>query len=320
MRVKRKKKQNKSLPNPNNKVLGNYMDASGPVAVPMTNDYLFKALLQKNSNVLKAMVGSLLHRDVASIHDIRINNPITLGRSVKEKDIILDVSVLLNNDTQINLEMQVVNHHDWPERSTFYGARTFSRLEKGETYVSVRPTYQISYVNFSLFPNEPEFYATYKIKNIRTNQIFTDKFTIGIIDLTHIDLATEEDKTYNIDKWAKLFKSQTWEDLKMLATSDHNLIEAVETIYELTEDEMIRLQCEAREDRLRRERGDELLRKRLIKEKEELKAALAEKDEALAEKDEALAEKDEVLAEKDEALEKSKQRIKELEDLLKKTQ
>ena len=35
--------------------------ASGPVAIRMTNDYLFRALLQRNNKVLKGLICSLLH-------------------------------------------------------------------------------------------------------------------------------------------------------------------------------------------------------------------------------------------------------------------
>ncbi|MCR4641134.1 MAG: hypothetical protein K5697_03775 [Lachnospiraceae bacterium] len=71
--------------------------------------------------------------------------------------------------------------------------------------------------------------------------------------LTNIRLATEEDKRYNIDKWAMLFKAKTWEEIKMLAAQDVNLDAAATTIYQLSEDERIQLECEAREDYLLRQ-------------------------------------------------------------------
>ncbi len=52
------------------------------------------------------------------------------------------------------------------------------------------------------------------------------QFSISVLDLTNIDLATEEDKSYNIDKWASLFKAQTWEEIKMLAEKNESIDEA----------------------------------------------------------------------------------------------
>ncbi len=37
------------------------MDACGPLPIPMTNDYLFRTLMQENKTVLSALVCSLLH-------------------------------------------------------------------------------------------------------------------------------------------------------------------------------------------------------------------------------------------------------------------
>ena len=81
----------------------------------------------------------------------------------------------------------------------------------------------------------------------------------------------------------------------MLAQKDDVINDASSTIYQLTQEEKIRLQCEAREDYYRRQNyvEEEFARK---------EAALAEKDAEIAEKDAVLAEKDAALAEKDAAL------------------
>lgn len=43
----------------------------------------------------------------------------------------------------------------------------------------------------------------------RAHQIYSDKLRLSIINLKHIDLATEADKAYHIDEWAALFQSGT---------------------------------------------------------------------------------------------------------------
>ncbi|MBO5281790.1 MAG: Rpn family recombination-promoting nuclease/putative transposase, partial [Lachnospiraceae bacterium] len=185
--------------------------ASGPVTIPMTNDYLFRALLQSNNRVLKGLICSLLHMAPKQIKSVTITNPIELGKAIDAKTLILDVKVLMNNDTTINLEMQVINEHNWPERSLTYLCRSFDSLNTGEAYLSVKPVIQISLLDFTLFPENPEFYATYRFLNEKNHMIYSDKLRISVLDLTRIDLATEEDRMYGIDHWAALFKSGTWE-------------------------------------------------------------------------------------------------------------
>ena len=69
-----------------------------------------------------------------------------------------------------------------------------------------------------------------------------------MIDSTRIDLATEEDKHYEIDRWAKLFKAATWEELKMIAKNDPDLMQASDELYKVNKDDILRQQTRARAD------------------------------------------------------------------------
>ena len=133
--------------------------------------------------------------------------------------------------------------------------------------MEVRPVIQISILDFTLFPDYPEFYATYKFLNVKNHKIYTDKVRLSVLDLKQIKMATEEDISYQIHYWAKLFKAATWEEIKMLAKNNEALRQAAETTYVLSADEQIRLQCEAREEYYRDQR---YMQKRLEKAAEEL--------------------------------------------------
>lgn len=256
--------------------------ASGPVTIPMTNDYLFRALLQSNNRVLKGLICSLLHMAPKQIKSVTITNPIELGKAIDAKTLILDVKVLMNNDTTINLEMQVINEHNWPERSLTYLCRSFDSLNTGEAYLSVKPVIQISLLDFTLFPENPEFYATYRFLNEKNHMIYSDKLRISVLDLTRIDLATVEDRMYGIDHWAALFKSGTWEEIRMLAQENEDIREASGTIYQLTREEDIRQQCEAREDYYRRQRSVEIYMQKQEDTIRQQRRQLAEKDGTIA--------------------------------------
>ncbi len=69
-----------------------------------------------------------------------------------------------------------------------------------------------------------------------------------MVDLNCIDLATSEDKKCRLDQWARMFKAATWEEIKMIAKQDTDLLEASETLYMLNADYIVRKQCEARDD------------------------------------------------------------------------
>ena len=92
-----------------------------------------------------------------------------------------------------------------------------------------------------------------------------------------IYLATDEDKACHIDFWASLFKARTWEELHMLSQNNEYLKEASETVYHLTQEEKVRLQCQAREDYYRRMKGIQEKFEQLKQYKAEIKQYEAQK-------------------------------------------
>lgn len=272
-----------------------YTQATGKLPYTLINDYMFKALLQENENVLKHLICSLLHLQPEKIQSLKVKNPILLGAALTEdfdsKVFILDINVLLNDHTMINLEMQVVDYRNWPERSMTYLCRNFDQLQSGQDYLEVRPTIHIGFLDFTLFPDHPEFYATYKMMNVKNHHIFTDKITLSVVNLKYMKYATREDREWNIDSWASLFKATTWEELRMLAEKNPVMKEAVETVYKLTADETFREQCKAREKHLKEMNT-------IIKERE---IAVKARDRAQQERDRVKQERDRVKQERDTA-------------------
>jgi predicted transposase/invertase (TIGR01784 family) len=252
---------------------------TGPLPLRMTSDYLFKFLLQSDQDVLRALVCAYLDIAPDEIQNIRVTNPLSLADDPQKKEMILDIKAEMNDDTIINLEMQVINNHDWPERSISYLCRCFDNLQVGQAYHLVKGAIHIGFLDYTLFPENPEFYARYRLRNERTGQLYTSKFLISVVDLTQIHLATEEDIQAHRNLWASFFKATSWEELKMLAQQDTNIAKAVTTVHRLTEDEEFRQQYEAREDRIRQQLDHDYWYDMEIKKRD---AALADKDTTIA--------------------------------------
>ena len=84
-----------------------FQNATGNIPFNMTNDYMFRAVLQKNNKVLRGLICSLLHLKEEDIISVTITNPIILGDALEDKEFRLDINVILNNETYINLEIQL---------------------------------------------------------------------------------------------------------------------------------------------------------------------------------------------------------------------
>lgn len=282
------------------------MNLTGPIDYGFRNDYMFRAALQLSQKALIGLISSLLHLPPSAIKSVTITNPITLGATIEDKDFVLDTNVLLNNNTLINLEMQVNNLYNWPERSLSYLCRNFDQLNKGQNYSELKPVIHIGFLDYTLFPEHPEFYATYRLLNLKDHFEYSDKLTLSVVDLKHIELATEADKAYGIDKWAALFRSISWEEILMTAKNDEYLMEATKTLYNLNADDMVRQRCQARMDA-------ELQEQYLLK---KIDTLTTDNDKLTADNDKLTADNDKLTADnaaKDAEIETLKKKLAELQ-------
>ncbi len=224
---------------------------------------------------------------------MNILNPVELGKPVGAKSYFLDIKVLLNSRSIIHMEMQVSNQHNWPDRSLSYLCRTFDSLKQGDSYLQAKQVVQIGLLDYTLFPEYPEFYAVYEFRNVKKGYLYSDKLRLCVLNLNRIDLATEEDRHYRTDHWVSLFKSATWEEIKMLAKENEYIRDAASTVYRLSQEETIRLQCEAREDYYRTQRD---IRYVMERQSAELKEKDAQLESLSAENQNLVAENSRLLA------------------------
>ena len=279
--------------------------ATGEIEYNMTNDYMFRALFQKNNRALKGLLSSLLHMQPDEILSVEITNPIVIGEAIQDKEFRLDIKAMLNGYQQINLEMQVVNRHDWPERSIGYLSRMYNNLQKGDQYIDTKPAIHVGILNFSPFEEQPIFYSRNLLMDVVQHRIYSSKFAVNVLDLSHIELATQEDKNWNLDFWARLFKAKTWEEMKMIAKDNEYFTEASNTLCDLYADFNVRERCRDREDY-------ELEQKYLHDTIAQQESMLAQKDSMLEEKDNTIAQQQNMLVQKDDMLAQQTEELAEM--------
>ena len=239
----------------------------------LTNDYLFRAVFQSRPKALEGLCRAVLGLSEKDTLSVTLQNPIELGSTLDDKDFILDLAVVINNSLFLNLEMQMYYDKFWKDRSLSYACRSLNNLNKGDSYSRLLPVVQVGFLNYTLFPEHPEFYATYQLANVSQKEnfyIYSDKLSISVVNLSRIDLATEQDKASGIELWARVFNATTWEEINMLAQKNEYLQEVVSGVRQLTEEEKIRQQCEAREINTYWERVREADRKQELQEKEDI--------------------------------------------------
>ena len=192
----------------------------------------------------------------------------------------------------------------------------YNNLQKGDQYIDTKPAIHIGILNFSPFEEQPIFYSRNLLMDVIQHRIYSSKFAVNVLDLSHIELATQEDKNWNLDFWVRLFKAKTWEEMKMIAKDNEYFTEASNTLCDLYADFNVRERCRDREDY-------ELEQKYLHDTIAQQESMLAQKDSMLEEKDNTIAQqqnmlvqKDDMLAQQTEELAEMKRKIQELTQAL----
>lgn len=221
--------------------------AYGPITYGLTNDYMFRAVLQRSNETLKQLLSALLKTPCEKILSCEITNPIVLGESIDDKTCIMDVRVLLDNNRLINLEMQVGHLDNWCNRALFYLCRLFCNIRHGQNYREILPAMHIGILADSPFEDMNDFYSEYLLTNTNHPHIFTGNFSLRMLNLSQLDYLPENERTSELYLWARLFKAKTWEDIRMLTNKNKSIMEAASHLRILSEDEKIQMQCEGRE-------------------------------------------------------------------------
>ena len=208
--------------------------ASGSIEITLKNDMLFHMVMARSERALKGLVCALKGLREEDVRTVRLLNPINYDEYL-EKEVVVDTLVEMNNAEILNIELQIRRDKEWIKRSLLYLCRAFDNI-KGEDkgYERLKPTTHIGILDHDLFPEHPEFYAKYLLTNVSNGNIYTSIFGMNVLSLNRIGLATEEDRNNKLDYWAKLFRAETWEELKSLAERSEAMSEVAEAMYRVS--------------------------------------------------------------------------------------
>lgn len=257
-----------------NTLLSNsFRDATGDIHYNMLNDYMFRVVLQNSLPALQNIIAAVLRVNPDVISEIVINNTIIPGDTLDEKEYRMDISITFNNSGRIDIEMQICNLKNWTSRSLHYLCREYEKcLERGIDYGVEHTAYQIGFLDYTLFEDHVKFLSSFELCDTEDHYKYNRNFALYVIDLTQIDNASEEDKTRELDRWCRLFKAKTWDELKNIVKEDYTMEAVAEEMYINNSDEIIKKRCQDREEYLARDRWFEA----------ELKKAREERDKAAA--------------------------------------
>jgi predicted transposase/invertase (TIGR01784 family) len=246
-------------------------------------DYVFKLIFgdQRNTDILAGFLKAALNLPEAEYDSLIIVDPHLKPEFEGEKSGVLDVKVHTKTGIVIDVEIQVSAYGGLRKRFAEYAAKMVSeQIKRGQHWVLAKRVVCIFIVNDILIPEEKGYYNSYALLNRKTGTEFTDLIELNTLELTKLPEQSDGSDLY---KWSELFRSETEEELNMVAEKDPVIKKAVGTLMVLSEDERERLLAESREKFL----YDQYHREKEAFEKGGVKAREEEQEKAHQEKLEA---------------------------------
>ena len=190
-----------------------------------TRDTLFKAFFVKYPELLKSLVTQALGIDINALTEFRVTNPNIPSEVMGEKFCELDVKMTVNGQT-VNLEIQVDDEGDYPERSLYYWAKCYSRkLAEGEEYIDLPRTIAINIVAFNLFKDTKDVHSEFRALEVTRHTELTDKMSLHYFELKKLPEVTESDAGNVLKLWLALFQAETDEEMEKLVKIGGELME-----------------------------------------------------------------------------------------------
>ena len=213
-------------------------------------DTLFKMLFVQYPELLKKLVAELLRIPFESIERFTIQNPEMPPENLGDKFCRLDINMTVNGQ-RVDLEVQVNNEGDYPERVMYYWAREFSSaLPESQSYSMLPRTIIISIINFRLFDCE-EYHSLFQALEVTRHTLLSDKMGFHFFELPKLPADISKDNMLLL--WLSLFKAETEEELEKIKSMEVPVMsQAINAYYTITASsefrEKERLRAKARHD------------------------------------------------------------------------
>ncbi|MDR1579913.1 MAG: Rpn family recombination-promoting nuclease/putative transposase [Synergistaceae bacterium] len=185
----------------------------GRLEYTFKNDTLFKMLFVKYPGLLKRLVAKLLDIRYESIEQFVITNPEMPPEALGDKFCRLDINMMVDGQ-RVDLEIQVRDEHDFPERTLFHGAREYSTaLGEGKPYIELPRVIIVSIVSFKLF-DCVEYRSEFQMLEVTRHTRLTDRMTLIFFELPKLPKEVGVDDESRL--WLKLFDAETEEELRQI--------------------------------------------------------------------------------------------------------
>lgn len=222
-------------------------------------DFVFKLLFgnEKDTSFLISFLNASLDlTGRRTIKSVIIKSPVNDRQTEEDKLSIMDVKAETNDETVINIEIQLRDQHNMRQRTLYHLSKMIAeRLNKGEDYQDISKTVTINILDFDLLGEETRFHNKFRFLETETYKELTDAGEIHFMELPVLRRYIEQNKediTEIIGKeklldWLLFIDNPDSEYAKLAESSDETIGRAKDMLKTLSADEKLREEYLARE-------------------------------------------------------------------------
>lgn len=194
----------------------------------------------KNETITKNMISALLEENITSI---KINEDKELLREYPEDKLgILDLEAEINKKEKIDIEVQLVDRKDLPERLLRYFSKLY-KMQIGKDYKEAKRVVIIAIIDYK-FELTRELKQMETIWNLREKMnpelILTDKIEIRIIELNKVLEEYNKDRKNEKAQWMLFINNPNDKEVQQVVKENKKIKEATEEVKKMSEDEKLR--------------------------------------------------------------------------------
>lgn len=218
-------------------------------------DLVFKAMFTQDTpdskGALMDFLSSIIGKPVA---DVQIQGSELPVDGMGEKQSIMDLHCVFNDGEHANVEIQVRNRGDMCVRAEYNMCKLHGKQSlKGLDYSDLKPTYQISIVDFTLFPDDNLFFDELMYRSRSGRQLDGGRTHIYFIELTKLAglMQKSVEELTRPEMWAIFFKyvdnTKQRERINNLIQKEEGLAMASTILQQIAKDDEMRIQIFSRE-------------------------------------------------------------------------
>ncbi len=208
------------------------------------NDILFKFIFasEERKQVTIDFLNAVLNRHGnMAIKDIQFKNSEIVPLFEDDKLTRFDIFCITENETQIDVEVQVVNKKNMERRTLFYWSQMYlMNLNKGEKYQDLKPAITINILRYNIFPDEP-FHSMYSIYNLETGRRLNEDMELHFLEVPKFQKKPISEMT-RMERWLAYFSNklnqQEMEELAMSETAIQTALDAAAIFMQNKEDRL----------------------------------------------------------------------------------